>query len=140
MAWLGKGEIHQPIIDQINQQIAEIKPAVAKSQRLRIADQRIHAVPRKHLLGQHKLRIQILILRRIIDNGNPAQRGRATLALPFGAKHCDHRRLEACSKAGFRNRHPSGATQGLRQCQQRVQKCPPALVFTSISFGASSDK
>ena len=127
MARFGQSEIHQPIVDQINRQIAKSQPAFAQSQCLRIADHRIDAVADQHLLCQHEFGVKILLLRRVIHDGNAAQRGHAALALPLRAEHRNHLRLESCDKAVIRELHTPDAAPGLRPRQQGVQKGTPRV-------------
>ena len=107
VAWFGKVEVHQPVVDQINRLTIQHRPDLTGDQ---------------HLLGQFNFRAQILILRRVIDNRDPAQRRRTTLPLPFGPEHRDHRSLEPGNKAVTCEMHPSDTAQGLRLCQQGIQK------------------
>ena len=101
-------EVGQPVVDQVDGQVAMPQRAAAPFERGRVGDDRAQAMPLEQLLEQQELGVEVLVLGSPVDDGDARQRPRISAQAgqtPFVAKHLDDAVLEGCH-GGQRGHHP----------------------------------
>lgn len=71
---LGQGKVGQAVVEQINGDAIAPKLVTLPHPLRRIGNDRLHAVALEQTLKQQEFRVQVLLLRRRIDDGDGLQR------------------------------------------------------------------
>ena len=88
-----------------------------------IADRRRHVVPREQVLIKEKLRVQVLLVRPLVDDCHGPERIGSALCLPFGPEDLEERSLDLIwFHRGHRQADGLGATHPLGPRQHRVEQ------------------
>ncbi|MFB8830756.1 hypothetical protein ACE0DR_18655 [Azotobacter sp. CWF10] len=83
-------EIGQAVVHQVDGLLAQQQPAVAQLELRRVGDQGLDAVPAEQVPEQQEFRIQVLALRRLVDDRHTTQRRLPARHAPFAPEHLQH--------------------------------------------------
>src|SRR5688500_3382581 len=89
MVGLLQSEVDEAIVDEVDFVSLQRKLAVLISELARVRDDRLDAVLSERLFREHKLRIEILLRRPVIDDRDAARRTASALPDPFRPEHVD---------------------------------------------------
>ena len=118
MSWLLQREIGEPIVHKIYRTLIMPEAAVAQLQCRGIRYDCIDPVMLEEALEQQKLRVEILLLRTLVDDGNAMQRLLPTFETPFGEEHIEEGLFQGIERVRPRHHGPdwlTACTLGARQ-------------------------
>ena len=123
-----EGEVGQAVVHQVDGQFAMPKHPVAQAQFAGVGDHRLQTLALEQLLEQQELRVEVLLLRRLVDDGDAAQRPFMARQCPLLLEHRDDPRLEGFGAHRRRQQLFDGRTTGaLRPRQHRVEHRPTGI-------------
>ena len=136
-AGLVQVEVGQPVVDQVDGQVAVPQRAAAPFERGRVGDDRSQAMPLEQLLEQQELGVEVLVLGCRVDDGDARQRPRIPPSRTDASRGETSRRC-ACSNAATMANVGTIRSTAVQQARwarasTALSIAPPALVLISIS-------
>src|SRR5690348_975064 len=114
-------KIGEPVVDKVHRQSVRRQNAVLKSQIRCIGNGGVNAVSPQAVAREQELRIKILPLWIVIDDGNTAQSSVPAFGAPLVGEHRRRRSLETAAGVARQAPVDSGATGALRIERQGIQ-------------------
>ena len=128
-----EGEIHEPVIDEVDRVPAEQQASLLIAKLARIGDYSLDTVLTEQALREQKLRIEILLGRTLVDDGDPPWPTDPPLQPPFLREHAQHSAVEIVGlqlgDIGL------GTTGALRLGERRIQE---GTAGVAVDFDESS--